>query len=106
MKVRAGSRGGCTDPPCWEECLGQCQTRMWDRRRDGDYLWTAVCPLTSHTPTWRSVRAGGAGSFRAVGAQGEVCTAGSGTGAGSVHVAVCMKSFLYPPHPPQSKVPL
>lgn len=37
-------------------------------------------------------------SFRAVGAQGKVCTAGSGTGVGSVRVAVCMKSFLHPLH--------
>lgn len=61
MKVRAGSRGGHTDPPHWEECLGQCQTRMWDQTRDGDHLWTAVCPVTSRTSTRRSVRAGGAG---------------------------------------------
>lgn len=98
MKVRAGSRGGHTDPPQWEECLGQCQTRMWDRTRDGDHLWTAVCPVTSRMSTRRSVRAGCWCSFRAVGAQGKVCTAGSGTGVGSVRVAVCMKSFLHPLH--------
>ena len=84
--------------PQWEECVGRRQKRMWDPRSDWDRLWKAFCPVAFTSTHVAGCRRGWCWcSFRVVGAQGKVCTTGSGTGTGSVCVAVCMKSYLYPP---------
>lgn len=69
MKVSAGSRGRVLNPPCWEECLGQCQANVGSEKGWGPPVDGSL-PGDLASPTWRSVRAGGAGSFQSGGCAG------------------------------------